>query len=257
MILLTPAPLAWIIAAAGVLGGAMLCRQEWGRPNQRRRSARLAATALAVGLLTLWGLRPGWRVTAPAAGRIEAALWTDGDGAAPESVSSARRFALPGAALAGKQAVPDAAFLWRQFPEIGTLHLVGKGLEADNLETLRGLRLIFHEGAGPAQPGVCFLFCPRQAAAGEPFVIQGSIDGLQNGQRVAVALEDPAGAVSEAPPLSVDGSRARFEVASMAAAAPGRFVWRLRLKEPGEGGRTLAEEPIGVSVTPPALPRVR
>lgn len=266
---------AWTIVAGATLAALVLAWVEWRRPDRQHRAARVAASLLAVGALAVLGVRPTSRVPTSPLQKVAAALWTPGgtgsvnstdtdpterfppgEDAARSAVPGERRFALPGASDAppGVVPVPDAAFLRRQFPEVGTLHVFGGGLEPWDLAALRGVRLIFHRSAAPGSPtAVRFLRVPREVPLGGRFAVQGQVGSLPTGGKATLTLLGPGGA-AEGDVTVVAGAdgTAAFALAGPPTRAAGGFAWRLRLQAGGEE----REEELGVAVVPPELPRV-
>ena len=248
----TPAVLG--VAAAAILAAGILTREEWRRPDRRRLPWRIAAALLAVLALALLGLRPAWRArrSSPDIGGNEASLYTPGGQAPPATTGMRFTLPLPGTGAPGAVVLPDVAALRRNFPQVGTLHVYGEGLEPADLDALRGLRVLFHPPAPPAQPAITFLRCPRELPLGTPLELQGRVDGLPSGGTAPLTLISPDGSTMEAAtaPAGRDGS-AVFTVRAPAPPTVGRFEWRLRLTRGGSPG-----DPFGVAVVRPALPRV-
>ena len=255
MIFQAPPAILVGVPAAAVAAAGVLTWEEWRRPDRRRLPWRVGAALLAVLALALLGLRPAWRAgrTSPGRDGTAASLYTPG-GQPPPAVT-ALRFSLP---LPGTVAPPDAvvltdvAALRRNFPRVGTLHVYGDGLEPFDLDALRGLRVLFQPPAAPAAAAVTFLRCPRELPLGAPLELQGRVDGLPPGATAALTLAAPDGSTTEAAtsPAGRDGSAA-FTLRGPAPRAVGRFDWRLRLTRGGA-----SDDPLGIAVVRPALPRV-
>ena len=244
------------VAAAVVAAAGVLIRDEWRRPDRRRLPWRIAAALLAVLSLALLGLRPAWRAgrSSPGNHGIEASLYTPGG--QPPATTTALRFTLPLAGIAAPPdavVLPDVGALRRRFPQVGTLHIYGDGLEPFDLDALRGWRVVFHPPGQPSAPAITFLRCPRELPLGAPLELQGRVDGLPPGGTATLALVGPDGSTVETPtsPAGPDGSAA-FVLRASTPPAVGRFDWRLRLTR----GETLSDDPLGIAVVPPALPRV-
>ncbi len=255
-------PTFWIILAAATLaasGGAFL---EWRRADRRHVATRLAATVVAVAALTLLGLHPNWQYAPPAPGGVRAALWTPfASGTAPAvpaGIDAGHRFALPDAARLDPAAQPvtDAASLRRRFPEIGTVRLLGDGLDASELDALRGLRVEFDPADPPASPpGIRFLSCPRELHLGNPLVLQGRLGGLVPHTSVTLTLDAPDGTTVNVTTLPADATgEACFTLQTTSPPAAGHFLWHLRL--PAAADHPATDLPLGVAIQPPDLPRV-
>ena len=257
------APTFWSITLAAALAAAGCSSLEWRRANRLRLIARLAATFLAVTALALLGLRPVvWQPAVPAAGRLRAVLWTPLDSPAPlpdlTGIDASHRFVLPDAARLDPAAVPvpDAAFLRRRFPEIGTLRILGDGLDPAELDALRGLRVEYKPPPShPGAPGIRFLHCPRELNLGDPLVIQGRLGGLAPNTNVTLTLEAPDGATTSAPSTPADAAgETPFTIQAASPPSIGRFLWRLRA--PAAANAPALDVSLGVAVIPPDLPRL-
>ena len=250
----TPAVLGGVAAAAIIAAGIMTL-EEWRRPDRRRLAWRIAATLLAVLALALLGLRPTWRAnrSSPDGQGTGASLYTPGGQPPPPATRMRFTLPLPGiTAPLDAVVLPDVAALRRFFPQVGTLHIYGDGLEPFDLDALRGLRVVFHPPAQIVPAAITFLRCPRELPLGAPLELQGRVDGLPPGETAALTLVGPDGSTTEAAtsPASRNGSAA-FTIQALAPPTVGRFDWRLRLTRSGLPG-----DPFGVAVVPPVLPRV-
>lgn len=246
----------WMILAAAVLAMVGFAFLEWRRVNRRHLPARLAATVCAVAALALLGLRPTWRHAPPPAGGHRAALWTSLDSpaalAVPADIDAPHRFALPDATRLdpGAAPVPDAAFLRRRHPEIGTVRILGDGLDPLELATLRGLRVEFDSSnPTPGRQGVRFLRCPRELTLGDPLIVQGSLGSPAD---APLTLAAPDGTTVNAAMSPTDATRFTFQTPS--PSSTGHFLWHLRA--PATATRLAMDLPLGVAVVPPNLPRV-
>ncbi len=211
------------------------------------------------------GLGPPWLAShaggtpPPPAGGVHAVLWTSLTSPAalalPAGIDAQHRFALPDAAHLDPAAkpIPDAAFLRRHHPEIGTVQLLGDGLDPSELAALRGLRVEFGSpNPPPGFPGIRFLSCPRELNLGDPLVVQGSLGPDTN---ATLTLEAPDGTTVNAATAPADATgETRFTLQTASPSATGRFLWHLRA--PASTGSPAIDLPLGVTVVPPTLPRV-
>ena len=248
-----------LLIAGAMVGIAVLAVVEWRRRDRRNRAARIAASVAAIAALCLLAIyRIGAREE-PRAVVEEAVLWTHNAGASElESAGAGRHFALPGVAEkpANVLAIPDVAYIRREFPEIHRLRIVGDGLEPWQLDAMRGVELIFdHTVRKRSRPAITFLSFPRELTIGEPLRLQGSIDGLTAGQSMTLTVTGPDGSKTEATVNGADASRTTFELVAPAPRAAGRFVWRVEARLAGDGDESLNEQ-IGIAVVRPTLPRV-
>ena len=252
-----------LVAALAFVAFAVLTWGEWRRPDRRRLPLRLGATLLAVLGLALLGLRPARQTDhrGPSGPGLEASLYTPSlntreNGQPPRAAGL--RFALPTTRTAPPDAVvlPDVAALRRRFPRIGTVHLYGDGLEPFDLDALRGLHVVFHppDAARQGGPAVTFLYCPRELPLGVPLEIQGEVEGLLPAETGTVTLVSPDGSTADATTSAAgrDGA-ATFSVRGPGPPASGKFDWRLRLRR---GHDVVSDDPLGVAVLRPVLPRV-
>ena len=167
-------------------------------------------------------------------------------------------FALPAASHPDPAAspVPDIAYLRRHFPEIGTLHLLGDGLDPSELDALRGLRVEF----APPDPilgtlGLRFLRCPRELNLGDPLVVQGQLGGLAPNSTATLTLEAPDGATTSAVTAPADATGvASFTIRAAPLPSTGHFLWHLRAA--AVAGHPAIDLPLGVAVISPNLPRL-
>lgn len=246
-----------ILAALGAL---ILVWLEWRRGDSRHWFARIFATLLAIIALTLFGVyRPTAAKTEPRGGDVSVGLRTAGAGTSETAPAGALWFALPEASAKPADAtmIPDVAFLWRHYPEIKALHVIGDGLEPHDLDVLRGLQLSLQPGEfAPSRPAVSFLHAPRETALGERIKLHGRIAGLKPSESVTLILESPDGAKSEAVVTKNGDAEPGFEISAASPSAAGQFVWRLKLSSSAGSEPIVVDEQIGISVVPPNLPRV-
>lgn len=236
--------------AAALMAGALLLL-EWRRANRRRLLLRCLATLCAVTALV--GLLAAPSGDHPRATLTEAALWTAGSLRPPSAGLPVTQFALPGPAASAPPdapVCPDVGTLRRLLPALRTLHLLGDGLAPAELPKLAGLRVVFHpDRPKPGEPAICFLHAPRTLPLGQPLEITGRLGGVPPGTSLPLSLEAPDGRKAEASTTPADANgTAEFSLRSPALPATGPYVWRLRFGQ--------HEEPIGVSVISPNLPRV-
>ena len=248
--------LAIAIAAVGI---AALAIVEWRRRDRRNRIARIAASVAAVAALCGLGI---YRIGAnlePRAVVDEAVLWTHNAAASgSHSTNAATHFALPGMVEkpANAVAVPDVAYIRREFPEIRRLRVVGDGLEPWQIEALRDVELIFDDAERKAStPAISFLNFPRDLAIGEPLRLQGSIEGLAAGKSMTLTVVSPDGTKTEATVNGADAPRTTFQVIAPAPRSAGQFVWQVNARSAGDGDELLNEQ-IGIAAVRPYLPRV-
>ena len=152
--------------------------------------------------------------------------------------------------------VPDAAFLRRHFPEIGTIHILGDGLDPSELDALRGLRVEFTPpNPVPGATGLRFLRCPRELHLGDPLVVQGQLGGLAPNTTATLSLEAPDGAATHTVTAPADATGvASFTLRAAPLPSAGHFLWHLRTA--AVPGHPASDLPLGVAVIAPDLPRL-
>ncbi len=244
-----------MIILAATAAALVLAILEWRRSDQRNRIARMAASLLAVAALAWWGMHPQAEAVEPGKAPTGATLWTgspEDNIPATSRVPEEYQFALPGIAPkpGSVTVVPDVGYLRRHHPEINRLHIVGAGLSEFELAALDNLPVSFHHTAPPRrQAAIAFLNLPRQIRVGETLEIRGRVAGLDQGERTRVVVEGPEGSTSEA----IINGDSSFSISAPAPPAEGRFVWQFKIVNDDVHRAVLAQERLGVAVTP-ALP---
>jgi len=208
-----------------LLGGALAAVLVAGelRRSGPRRVGRVLASLGAAAALTWIGLRP----ERPSAEPLSDALLVTA-GATRErvrqlvdSLHPGKVFLLPSAKsrLAGAEAIPDAGFLARRHPELGSVQVTGWGLTNTELEDLSGPELRFDPASGPSGFGP--VTWPARAGLGEDLVIRGQVTPGPHATGW-VYLQDPGGMVDSA---RIEGK--------LRSGEPGRFLFRTRPREAG------------------------
>ena len=246
-----------LTALAAAAGLAVL---EWRRVQQRHRSARVAAVVLAVAALAAWGRQSGANANQSAQAATSAMLVTSGAPAGSSQrpdVPSGFRFARPHTGAPDDTSViPDVAYLRRHHPQINRLHITGDGLEAFELDELRGLRVSFENTATRSTASsITWLSVPRRLLVGEKFEVRGRVEGPEHGKRVRMVLESPDGSTTDAV-VTASSQEAAFAISAPAVAAEGRFLWTIKLLEDDERGSVVSQERVGAAVVAPSLPRL-
>lgn len=235
---------------------------EWRRRNARQLGARLVCSTMAVAALALLGASRLDDETTARPGTTHATLWTSDAGADTPAAKDASggdlQFILPGVLTrpAGAITVPDVAYIRRRHPEIGSLRIVGDGLEPFDLPAVEGLKLAWDaDGSRPSRPTITVANFPRLLSLGDNLVVQGRIEGLAAGEKARLVLQGPQENATE---ITVNGradAPTPFEISGGSPAAEGQFVWQLKMNA-GSDTTLLADERIGVAVVRPMLPRV-
>ena len=235
---------------------------EWRRRNARQLGARLVCSTMAVAALALLGASRIDEETTARTGTTHATLWTSGatadTPAAKDATGGDLQFVLPGVLTrpAGAIAVPDVAYIRRHTPEIGSLRIMGDGLEPFDLPAVEGLKLALDaDGSRPSRPAITVANFPRLLSLGGNLVVQGRIEGLAAGETARLVFQGPQENATE---ITVNGradAPTPFEISGGSPAAEGQFVWQLKMNT-GSDATWLADERIGVAVVRPMLPRV-
>ncbi|MBA2622926.1 MAG: hypothetical protein H0U88_04810 [Chthoniobacterales bacterium] len=247
--------LAFLAAA----GAALLVGIEWRRPQRQHRVLRIVGSVLAVFALALLGT-PHERDKRPeVSGPTDAILWTEAESTSDVPAASGQNFALPGVKSTPPDAVaiPDVAYLRREYPQIQKLRIVGDGLEPFDLDALGDVQVSFEPSAVEADhPTIGFVHFPRTLPFGNDLVLQGRIDGLKAGESATLRLEAPDNTISETAVTGGAGIEGTFHLSTLSPAAEGRYLWTLELREGGDDGEVRGKERLGVSVVAAPLPSV-
>lgn len=227
------APFFYALIAVVVLLFAGLTWLTFQRANRKRRAQRLAANFIAVLSLLAIALQPQWLSRSHPS---TAVLITPGANLSdwqnlPDSIK-----ALPLAfsldetqkwkSIDSKiQAVPDAAYLKRHYPEIEKLHVVGHGLDEYDWEELDSVQIEPHWT--PLPLGIKHAQWPRQLVLGQALQIQGVIAGLDD-EKNLLYLSDPGGEVDSVRIMSQEGEAA-FELKALPRET-GKYLYTISLK---------------------------
>jgi hypothetical protein len=224
-----------VILLLGVALAVVLVVGELRRSGPRR-GGRVAASIGAAAALIWIGLRPARQSAVPLSDAllVTAGATPDAVRHLVDSIRPAKVFLLPSAkgAVAGSTQIPDAGFLARHHPELGSLQVAGWGLTSTELEALNGPDLRF--APSPLPSGFGPVSSPLRVGLGEDLVIRGQVIP---GPRSTgwVYLEDPGGLV--------DSARIEGRLRSGEA---GRFVFRTRPREAGRWRYVLRSGPATI-----------
>lgn len=233
----------WAIIVASVGMWLFLSWQAWQRPNKKYLVGRLLANTGLVVALVMLGLQPAWQT---AQKKLSAILLTEGYASA--KLDSLRQSKDSVLVLAYKDVqttkkatkAPDLAFVQRNYPQLTQLHIVGNGVQAQELPKLKAFNTAFHLNPIPA--GFTVIDYAKHAIAEEQWQVQGRYHNLSD-TSVSVVLASPGGEVDSA----LVGSRQTqaFALRDQPKEA-GQFVYSLLVKTPT--GDTLQNEPVPVHV---------
>ncbi|HET9706804.1 MAG TPA: hypothetical protein VFP39_00730 [Gemmatimonadales bacterium] len=190
---------------------------------------RIAALAAALVALAVIGIRPSWRVGAPA---HDAVLLTPG-----AERGSSQRLAD---SLGGAPLFASLADALAHRDGIRRLHVVGWGLDADDWARLESIPVTVH--AAPLPAGFTRASWPAHIVLGDRL----TVDGTLSGRRAStVELVDLTGIVDSS---AVDSAGAFHLETQPRAAGPMLYTVRVR--------GAAAAETLGVDVAPPPIWRV-
>jgi hypothetical protein len=245
------APVFYALIAAAVLLFAGLAWLIFQRATRKRRAQRLAANFIAMLSLLTMALQPQWLSRSRPSTAVLITPGADlGDWQnLPDSIRTLPlAFALDETpkwkSINSKiQAVPDAAYLKRHFPEIARLHVVGHGLEEYDWEALDSVQIEPHWT--PLPLGIKQAQWPRQVVLGQALQIQGVIAGL-NGEESLLHLSDPGGAVDSVRITSQ--GEAAFELKALPRET-GKYLYVISLR--AKDGKTRFAEKLDVVVAEP------
>lgn len=230
-----------LAAAAASLRHALRWRRlsAQGRPPAWRLAAILLLQFACAALLFATLLPPGR--TIDESRLVVMTADTDADDARQATQGDAILIALPeagtdAATAAGARAMPDLATALRMHPRAGSLHVLGGGLEARDLDAARSLPVTFEPP--PLPPGLVELDAPARVASGGVLQVSGRVHDAADAR---LELLDPAGAVQDRAIPDDDG---RFQLQALVRAS-GPAVYKLRLR-----GQVEAEADIPVDAKP-------
>ncbi|WP_447941017.1 carboxypeptidase regulatory-like domain-containing protein [Pseudoxanthomonas mexicana] len=247
-----PALLPWLLAGLLALGVLL----AWARLIARRRGAStdvrgsrsrfllLCALQPVCALLLYFTLLPPRHASTP--GTLVVMTANAGQAALPAALQGQPRVALPEAtATDGSERVPDLGTALRRHPDVGTLHVVGDGLEARDRDALGDRRIVFSPTALPR--GVVELAPVGVVAPGDTFIASGRVNDVP---KATVVLFDPAGQRIDAGSVDAQG---RFRLTGVAR-LPGPALFRVEVREAGGSVADAASLPVWTQPsTPPRM----
>ncbi|WP_018476239.1 hypothetical protein [Pontibacter roseus] len=228
--------LPWLLALLAVVVLAWLA---WRRPNRRWLVVRLMASVVAGISLVLLLFPPTFqRELDPG----KAILLTEGYH--PDTLSTLLRQmkAQPlvytyKTEAAKAEAVADFYTFRQEHPQVQTVHVLGHGLEAQELRALEGIRLIPHLSDLPA--GVATVIWPVTSTLGETVTVAGQFNNNQKGKLYLQA----AGRMQDSIALE-DAGQQPFKL-RYSPKQEGRHVYTLIAKS-GDSTDTLGQVPVQV-----------
>ncbi|WP_299456898.1 hypothetical protein [uncultured Microscilla sp.] len=235
----------WIVTVVSLVMWAFLSWQAWQRPNKKYLVGRLLASAGLVLALAMLGLQPARQTTQKT---LSAILLTNEYTTATvdslrEREDSVLVFGYQEVAI-DKHTIkaPDAAFIQRNYPQLGTLHIVGDGVQTYDLPRLKSFNAVFHLNPIPA--GFTSVNYAPETIAQDRWQVKGSYHNPTD-TNVVLVLASPGGAVDSA----LIGSRQteNFALRDRPKEA-GQFIYRVLVKAPT--GDTLYNEPVPVHIRP-------
>ncbi len=230
--------LPWILAVVAVL---LLSWLAWRRPNCQRLIWRIAASAVAGISLVLLLFPPTYQ---QAINPATAILLTEGYNA--DTLSALLQKLQPKPQVytyktTADNAVPVAdLFTFRQqYPQVQTVHVVGYGLEAQELKALDSLSTIAHQTALPE--GISSVTWPATIKLGEPVTVGGNFSS--NTDKETKLYLQAAGKVQDSATVKEAGSHT-FQL-SYTPKQEGRYVYTLFSRSEGKAD-TLGQIPVQV-----------
>lgn len=242
-------PIFWIIIGVSLGLLALLWLQAWRRQNKKYRITRMCMSFFMVVALGLLGLKPAWQTQQ----KSQTALLLS-PGYAPQTLDSLQKTVdsvlifeygaatLPKTLTTKAIKVPDAAFIARNYPQLGKIHLIGNGLPAYELPSLELYQTQFHLNAPPT--GFQEVTYPKQSIAQEDFIVKGSYQ-IGSDSSVTLLLSNPGGIADSV--LINTKSPETFTLKDKPKEA-GRYVYHLIAKN--TQGDTLSKEPVPVEIHP-------
>ena len=147
------------------------------RQDRRRLKLRILAIVLSVFALLMLALRPQWRTELKI---TEAILVTSGTDASQfrdflnSNTRVSRVFSLDkNADFRETIAVPDLAFINRNYPEIRMMHVFGHGLHDYDWQEVKDVAVQFHRSL--PEPGIQNIWWKRLVHLGEQVHVQGKL----------------------------------------------------------------------------------
>ncbi|QCR23897.1 hypothetical protein [Pontibacter sp. SGAir0037] len=241
-----PPYLTWFVAAIVIL---LLIWLAWRRPNRRHLIWRVAASIVAGASLVCLLFPPTYQKAIDPATAI---LLTENynqdtlNTLVEHTNASPLLFSYKAKASRGATPVPDLYTLRQQQPGLQTIHLLGQGLETQQLEALKGLQLVPHLNTAPA--GIYALHWPESVKAGEALVVAGRFKGTST---KATLYLQAAGTLQDSTAMAGDSSTT-FKLRFIPK-QKGLFVYNILSKEeehPDTIGQipVLVEEPTALRV---------
>ncbi len=157
-----------------------------------------------------------------------------------------RLIALPEAkGIVGAERAPDLGTALRRHPDVGTLRIVGSGLEPRDRQATAGRALAFDP---PGEPrGLIALQPPAPMAPGARFAVTARAGGLAGG---SAELLDPASRIVDTRPIGLSGEIAL----SATARAAGTALFTLRLRN--ASGTMVEQAAVPIWTPKPAPARI-
>lgn len=237
----------WVVLLVSLVLLAFLGWQNWKRTNKKYLWMRLLASLGLVASLVLIGLKPAWNT---ASNTQTAILLTDNylqpvvDSLrkAEDSVLVFRYAGTTSPKKLENTEVPDAAFIQRNYPSLGKVHIVGNGIPAHQLPLFKQYQTHFYLNNLPA--GFQEVSYPKQTVAQERFTVKGSYRNLAD-TSVRMLLTSPGGAVDS---VLINGKQTEAFSLGDKPKEAGKYVYRLLVKNPK--GDTLSHELLPINIDP-------
>ncbi len=215
----------------------------WKRPDRRLRLLRLVTSAGALLSLLFMALPP--HLTRPVT-RTEAILLTPGYH--PDTLQKLRNKVGDATKIfdytsgpTRYTAVTSVAVITQDFPRVNRLHVLGYGLQENDLQQLRSIQIIPHLNTLPA--GIINLDWTRQLTAGDKLIVSGRYH--QTVDKLVWLYLDVAGKTQDSTLITRNGTN-RFNLSYLPKEA-GRYVYTLHTRM-GQQKAFAGELPVEVKL---------
>jgi hypothetical protein len=141
----------------------------------------------------------------------------------------------------GAEEIPDLAFMKRNHPKVGVVHVFGSGLPQYEWASHRSLK-VFQHGPGRRE-GITSVSWSKKLRLGQSLQVNGTLSGI-NGKQVVLRLVGPGGVADS---IAVDPTSEKSFHLQTTPRDTGRFVYTIDFIT---SGKKYLNEPAAVSVVP-------
>ena len=237
----------WVILLVSLVLLAFLGWQNWRRANKKYLWMRLLASLGLVASLAMIGLKPAWNT----ASKTQTAILltsnyslhvVDSLRKAEDSVLVFRYAQVTPLKQVQNTKISDIAFIQRNYPALGKVHIVGNGVSSHELPLLKQYQTHFHLNALPA--GFQEVDYPKHTVAQERFAVKGNYSNKTDSS-VTLLLASPGGVVDSA---LINGRQTEAFSLDDKPKEAGKYLYHLLVRNPA--GDTLSNEPLPVNIRP-------